>query len=108
HRFSYAGMRGQDRFDLGRRDVLAAPADHFLFTADEVQKALVVEVPEVSRVQPPAPHGASRRARVLAPTRPPPGARAHARARGPRSSGDGGCWSRIEITVGITLKKVTS
>ncbi len=50
--FGDVGMAFERGLDLGRREVLAAPPDHFLLAADERERAVVVLAHEVARAQP--------------------------------------------------------
>jgi hypothetical protein len=47
----HARRRAEDPLDLGRVDVGAAPDDHQVLAVAHVQEAVVVEEPDVARVQ---------------------------------------------------------
>src|SRR5712691_6622052 len=59
-----AGVFEQDVLDLARVDVLAAANDHVLLSVDEEEVAVLVDVADVSRVEPPAAEGFRGRVRV--------------------------------------------
>src|SRR5262245_40043842 len=53
-------MRGQGVVDLQRKDRMAPALDHFLLSADDIKIAVVIDVTDIARSQPPFPEGAIR------------------------------------------------